>query len=70
MRPTEPFGVKVGAALVSFNAEAVVYCQGISDAMRVRMPWITQECSGAGRITQSSRTELGFQSICSSQTGI
>ena len=31
MRSTAPFDAKVGAALLGFNAEAVVYCQGISD---------------------------------------
>ena len=29
---TEPFNAEVGAALLAFNEEAVLYCQGISDA--------------------------------------
>ena len=32
MRQTEPFSAMVGAALLGFNQEAVLYCQGISDA--------------------------------------
>ncbi len=32
MRSTEPFNAKVGAALLGFNEEAVVYCQSISGA--------------------------------------
>ena len=32
MRSVEPFNAEVGAALLSFNEEAVPYCQGISDA--------------------------------------
>jgi hypothetical protein len=31
MRPPEPFTAAIGAALLGFNAEAVPYCQGISD---------------------------------------
>jgi hypothetical protein len=32
MKSAEPFRVDVGAALLRFNEEAVLYCQGISDA--------------------------------------
>ena len=32
MRSTEAFNVKIGAALLRFNEEAVLYCRGISDA--------------------------------------
>ena len=32
MTSTEPFSTEVGAALHSFNEEAVLYCQGITDA--------------------------------------
>ena len=32
MRSTEPFSAEVGVALLGFNEEAVLYCQGISDA--------------------------------------
>ena len=46
---TEPFNAEVGAALLAFNEEAVLYCQGISDADAHETPWITQECFGVGR---------------------
>jgi hypothetical protein len=32
MRSTEAFNVEIGAALLRFNEEAVLYCRGISDA--------------------------------------
>jgi hypothetical protein len=32
MRSTEAFNVEIGAALLRFNEEAVLYCGGISDA--------------------------------------
>ena len=32
MRSTEPFNTELGAALLGFNGEVVLYCQGISDA--------------------------------------
>ncbi len=32
MRSTEPISAKVGAALLGFNQEAVLYCRAISDA--------------------------------------
>ena len=32
MRSTEPFSAEVGAALLRFNEEAVLYCRGITDA--------------------------------------
>ncbi len=32
MRSTEPFSAEVGVALLGFNEEAVLYCQGISAA--------------------------------------
>ena len=32
MRSIEPFKVELGAALLGFNEEAVLYCRGISDA--------------------------------------
>jgi hypothetical protein len=31
MRPIEPFDAEFSTALLGFNAEAVPYCQGISD---------------------------------------
>ena len=31
MRPIEPFDAEISAAFLGFNAEAVLYCQGISD---------------------------------------
>ena len=33
MRSTAPFNADVGAALLAFNAEAVLYCGGISEAV-------------------------------------
>jgi hypothetical protein len=32
MRSTEAFDVEIGAALLGFNEEAVLYCRGISNA--------------------------------------
>jgi hypothetical protein len=32
VRSTEPFSVELGAALLRFNEEAVLYCQSVSDA--------------------------------------
>jgi hypothetical protein len=32
MRSTAPFNADIGAALLAFNAEAVLYCQVIADA--------------------------------------
>ena len=31
MKSTEVFNVEIGAALLRFNEEAVLYCRGISD---------------------------------------
>jgi hypothetical protein len=31
MSPIEPFDAEISTALLGFNAEAVLYCQGISD---------------------------------------
>ena len=32
MRSTEPFNAELGAAMLGFNEEVVLYCQNISDA--------------------------------------
>ena len=70
MSSTEALNIEIRAALLGFNHEAVLYCEGISnaEAHEYAMDYARMLQGRAKGLEFEKRP--GFQRVCSSRTGI